>query len=795
MKTTLPSFLGWVAKKLTLVVFLVSLIQLLPAIGWGQTVTTGKSYINITRPTGGTFLPGDIIEVRATIAVTGGSNVAASRLNFVRYNDTINLAKFAYVPNSLVMQTNDGRPQIPGLGFPAYTDGADADSANINTVTGMIRFNIGNGAAACNVTTQTNTTTNAGNLWGGGYMRPSFFGNTCIRVYAFRLKILNSPTVNIDDLITLNSGNFRYRVGSSATDAVSNFSPYFIRIAPDYGLCANSIGANAIVGESGGTFGSGAPQNRAGGTTFVPPPYTFVNFAGAAPNDNFYGLANRTSSDGTTNPNVPYSSGAGSASRVFSVWDIIGDHTGAVDPIAGNPPTSLGYTVVINASYETNRAFQQNITNLCENTYYEFSAWFRNICRRCSCDSSGRGATAATFRPGPDTVGLWRDSSGVKPNLAFQINGEEFYTSGNIPYTGTWVKKGFVFKTKPGQTSMTVTIRNNSPGGGGNDWAIDDINVATCLPNMQYTPSNTPNVCNNNALALTTIVHSYFDNYVYYKWQRSTDGGVTWSDVTAPFGPVVLGPSPNLHPVAGGWEYTASYTVPPTNTFPGDSGDKYRVVVATSMTNLSDGNCRSTDASNEVTMTVLVCGPVLNVNLVNFNGKITDNKAELKWITAEEHEELFYDVEKSFDGSNFNTIGTIPGALTTGDPNNYSFNDPVEINGKVYYRLKIRSVDNRSTYSRIVQLSTVNEKFNFGAVVNPFNSALYFDINVVKPGQVSAELVNQFGKTIRARTLDAKEGNNQYFFDNTSSLSPGIYVLRIEMNGLFIYRKVMKTNN
>jgi len=99
MKTTLPSFLGWVAEKLTLIVFLVVLVQFLPTIGLGQTVTTGKSYINISRPNGGTFLPGDIIEVRATIAVTGGSNVAASRLNFVRYNDTINLAKFAYVPN------------------------------------------------------------------------------------------------------------------------------------------------------------------------------------------------------------------------------------------------------------------------------------------------------------------------------------------------------------------------------------------------------------------------------------------------------------------------------------------------------------------------------------------------------------------------------------------------------------------------------------------------------------------------------------------------------------------------
>jgi len=183
------------------------------------------------------------------------------------------------------------------------------------------------------------------------------------------------------------------------------------------------------------------------------------------------------------------------------------------------------------------------------------------------------------------------------------------------------------------------------------------------------------------------------------------------------------------------------------------------------------------------------------VNLVNFNGKITDNKAELKWVTAEEHEELVYDVEKSFDGSNFTTIGTVSGSLTNGEPNNYSFNDPNELNGKAYYRLKIRSVDYRSTFSRIVQLSTVNEKFNFGAVVNPFNSTLYFDVNVVKSGPISAELVNQFGKAIRAKTLDAKEGNNQFFFENTGNLVPGIYILKIEMNGMFLYRKVIKSNN
>ncbi|MEI9910366.1 MAG: hypothetical protein WDO71_12285 [Bacteroidota bacterium] len=108
-------------------------------------------------------------------------------------------------------------------------------------------------------------------------------------------------------------------------------------------------------------------KNRAAETTFVPLPYTFVNFGANAPNDNFYGLANRTSANGSTNPNIAYPN----AARVFGVWDIIGDHTGAAIPSQGNPPTNTGYAVIINASYQTNRAFTQNITGLCEETYYE----------------------------------------------------------------------------------------------------------------------------------------------------------------------------------------------------------------------------------------------------------------------------------------------------------------------------------------------------------------------------------------------------------------------------------------
>jgi hypothetical protein len=746
-----------------------------------QTVTTGKSYINISRPNGGTFLPGDTIEVRATIAVTGGSNTATTRINSIRYNDTINIAKLTYLTGSLKMLNNEGRPQR------SFSDAADTDSANIDIPTGRLRFNIGATSGACDVNVQGTSITNAGFLWGA--LMPTFYGSSCIRVFVYRAQIKKvAAIVDIDTTVLLSSGNFRYRFGSTAADSLSNFSVYKIKIAPDYGLCSNAIGTNALISESGGTFGSGHNKNRITNSPLVPLPYTRKMFTNGAPNDNFYGLANNTSGTWSTNPNLSQPN----AARVFNIWDIMGDHTGAAIPANGNLPTDTtvagrigGYALIINASYETNRAFDQTITNLCENTYYEFAAWFKNICRRCGCDSTGKGAGSAGYVPGPGN-----DSSGVRPNLSFTINGEEYYTSGNLKYDGYWIKKGFVYRTKAGQTSMNVTIRNNAPGGGGNDWAIDDIAIATCLPNMKYSPSITPTICSGNAATINDTVRSFFNNYTYYKWQRSTDGGVTWVDVTAPVGPVV--------PVWNGtaWEYVSSYTIPPAFTTVANSGNKYRVVVATSLTNLSDVNCRSTDPTTIVTINVINCGPPLSTTLIAFTGKLTNGKATLKWSTNTETEPFYFDIERSYNGTDFSIIGTINSANNPGAvQNNYSFLDPDNINGKAFYRIVMRTNDGQKDYSRTLQLTSATETFSFSSVINPFVNALLFDVVSAKDGVAKAELIDQFGKPVKNKSFDINSGVNQLTFDNTSALAPGIYILRVEMAGTSIYKRVMKQNH
>jgi trimeric autotransporter adhesin len=572
------------------------------------------------------------------------------------------------------------------------------------------------------------------------------------------------------------------------------------------GLCPNAVSAtNALGAESNGTFGtpSGTPLARNRGTTpYIGTGYTYMPFtATGGPNDYFYGIANNTSQTFTT-VNTWLKPDA-STYRVFKFWDITGDHTGASNPAMGNPacdttkpvsPTNpCGYMLVINSAYRADTAFTYTVNNLCPNTYYELSAWFKNICYKCGADSLGRSATTSGYIPSAPG-----DSSGVRPNIAFDVNGSDYYTTGEIRYTGVtptgsdstnqWVKRGFVYLTGPTETSFLLTLRNNAPGGGGNDWALDDIAVNTCLPNMRYSPSLNPSVCQNNAIAINDTIRSYFNTYQNYKWQRSTDAGTSWSDISGATGTST--PSWN----GSAWEYITSYTVPVSATTLSNAGDKYRVVVSTTAGNLSNASCQVTDGVSQIALNVMDCGVVLNTDLLSFNGKLANNRSNLFWTTTREHEALRYHVEKSLDGTTFTRIGAVNGHNNTSVENNhYSFTDSSLLAGKTYYRITITNSAGKMKYSRIIQLNTSSqEDFKVGIMTNPFQKDLQFDVTLNDDSRIKVALLNASGAPVRQKDFTAYSGVNYFAFQDLQSLSQGIYILQVQNKDQTITRKLIK---
>lgn len=729
-----------------------------------QTVDFGKTYLNISKGLGGgTVETGDILEIRSSFVVRAGVYDSCS------YTDVIP-AGTSFINGSLAVLTNEGKP------YKQFTDAPGDDCGWVNGLS--VRINLGYS------TVNPASATRRGRV--AADHKPSLYGTSCIMVASFR--VLVTASYNTD--INLGGGTVTFRNGLNPIQ-IFTYPRNMVRVYPNYGTCTNTIGNNVIGAETNGSFGSGLSRNR-GSSAKVPPGYNYQLLDVANPNDTAYAVVNNTStlSNYSTTNNWPKPDFTAITHRVFNVWDIIGDHSGALSP-AGNPPAdtaamaNAGYMLVINASFRADSVFQHTVTGLCPNTYYTISCWMRNICSKCGCDSNGTGAIVTTDPAYiPTAAG---DSSGVYPNISFDINGLDYYSTGSLRYTGQWVKKGFTYLTGPAQTSFTLKLFNNAPGGGGNDFALDDISITSCTPSMQYFPSSAPIVCFGNPLTLhDTVRTSFYNNYTYYLWQRSTDSGETWINVSSPTAPASSAWN------GTSWEYTCSYTIPPNATQLSDSADLYRLVTASSLSNLLNSNCRFTDTSNILTLRVIDCGIPLSLPLLQFNGQLLNGMAVLNWSCSREDEPIIYEIERSMDGIHFIKVGTVYSYLKSfNEVNNYEFIEPAQP-GTSYYRIRVSNNSGQFEYTRTIQLSRDQLLFSFVTVINPFSRHLQFDIASPINERVQALLIDPAGRLIRRKNLDLLQGINRYTIDNTYSLADGIYFLVIESGQGRIQRTVLK---
>lgn len=99
------------------------------------------------------------------------------------------------------------------------------------------------------------------------------------------------------------------------------------------------------------------------------------------------------------------------------------------------------------------------------------------------------------------------------------------------------------------------------------------------------------------------------------------------------------------------------------------------------------------------------CSIVLPIELVSFDGYINDKKAFLNWKTVSETDNCNYKVERSTDGSVFNAIDSVNGAVNSMSPISYQIIDnTIEANVIYYYRLKQEDCDGGHSYSQIIYL-------------------------------------------------------------------------------------------
>jgi hypothetical protein len=170
---------------------------------------------------------------------------------------------------------------------------------------------------------------------------------------------------------------------------------------------------------------------------------------------------------------------------------------------------------------------------------------------------------------------------------------------------------------------------------------------------------------------------------------------------------------------------------------------------------------------------------VLPVTLVDFKANKQDKTVLLRWVTTDEVNSQKYEVERSFDGSNFYRIGTVPSNNLMGT-NNYSLTDNSPSEGWNYYRLKMIDKDGSFEYSSI---QSVNFSGVDGIFVMAPNPSREFTIIQFKKPVKKAEIIlfDVNGRQIIRNTINGT-GLISYRL-NTVGLPGGTYTVAVVIEG------------
>jgi len=181
---------------------------------------------------------------------------------------------------------------------------------------------------------------------------------------------------------------------------------------------------------------------------------------------------------------------------------------------------------------------------------------------------------------------------------------------------------------------------------------------------------------------------------------------------------------------------------------------------------------------------------ILPLDLISFTGHNESNTNILNWKTAHEDRISDFEVQRSVDGKNFYTIGTVVSALSTREFNSYTFRDGAAQSSGAYYRLKINEQGGSYAYSQLIYIGS---KHNFEVTANYNRNSSNLDLNITSkvPDNYLISVFSVDGKEILFDRVQIPTGEQKLSYP-MGGIIPGLYILKIgNENGSDILQKIL----
>jgi hypothetical protein len=181
---------------------------------------------------------------------------------------------------------------------------------------------------------------------------------------------------------------------------------------------------------------------------------------------------------------------------------------------------------------------------------------------------------------------------------------------------------------------------------------------------------------------------------------------------------------------------------------------------------------------------------VLPVTMLNFDARRAGKVNNLTWTTTQEINSQKFEVERSTDGTNFSSIGTVNAAGNTTTNTSYRFVDNKPVKGTNFYRL--RSIDNDNAY----KFSNIKSVKNLGTPElainpNPVAEIMKIALEAEYAEKASIVITDLSGRRVHTSAAQVVAGANQINIP-VQQLSKGTYLVMIQLNNETLVKKITK---
>ena len=205
------------------------------------------------------------------------------------------------------------------------------------------------------------------------------------------------------------------------------------------------------------------------------------------------------------------------------------------------------------------------------------------------------------------------------------------------------------------------------------------------------------------------------------------------------------------------------------------AGQSYIMVIDEWSPNSAGGYTLSFTGTVSLDCTIL---PVeLSSFETSYNAEL--NVVDINWITESERDCDYFEVERSFNGEDFETIHRVKGMGNTTLETQYYVEDPNQMIGVNYYRLKQFDFNGEFNYSEVRSVNILSDEYDLISVFpNPTTDMTEIVFNSYDKEGALLKIISPEGRVIVNTPIGTNPGGNRVNVD-LSEKAKGIYIVSV----------------